>query len=315
MTKIGIVSNPLSERSRRGIAEIRAAVAGRADFLLREPGSLQQLSETLREFAAAGVGLLVVHGGDGTVQTVLTALLADRPFPTTPPVAILPGGMTNLIALDVGLTPPPARALARLAAAADLRRHVLTRPVIRLEGAGERPSYGMFLGTAAFVRAAELNRGSLHRFGIRDPLAIALIMASLLAKYLFLRGRPNAFFRGDPIGIGLDGAPPEQGDRFLLLVSTVETLVFGLRPWWGREAGAMHLTAVGFPPKRLPGMLWTLLRGRVPRDPPAAYHSRNADRIVLDMTCPLTLDGEMIRPVPGRPIVLSAGEQIDFVRL
>ncbi len=315
MTKIGIVSNPLSERSRRGIEAIRAAAADRPDMLHREPGSRQQLSETLCEFAAAGVGLLVIHGGDGTVQTVLTALLNDRPFPATPPVAILPGGMTNLIALDVGLKPPPAEALARLAALENPRRQAARRPLIRLEGAAERPAYGMFLGTAAFVRAAELNRGSLHRFGIRDPLAIALIMAGLLAKYLFLRGRPNAFFRGDPIGIGFDGAPPVQGSRFLLLVSTVETLVFGLKPWWGREAGAMRLTAVDFPPQGLPGMLWTLSRGRVPRDPPATYLSRNADRIVLDMTCPLTLDGELIRPVAGRPIVLSAGEHIDFVRL
>lgn len=314
MTKIGIVSNPRSERSQGGIAEIRAFAAGRADVTHREPASLAQLSETLSDFAKAGVGLLVIHGGDGTVQTVLTALLAGKAFATPPLVAILPGGMTNLIAVDVGLTGTPTEALKRLTGAADLRAHVVNRPIIRLDGIGDGPVYGMFLATAAIVRATELNRDSLHRFGIRDPLAIALIVITLLCKYVLRGGRPNAFFRGDPIGIRFDGASEMKGDRFLLLVSTLEKLVFGLHPYWGTGPGAMHLTAVDFPPKRLPGVLFSLLRKRVPKDLPANYLSRNADRIVLDMVCPLTLDGEMIRP-EGRPIELSAAETLDFVRL
>lgn len=313
MTRIGVISNPRSERAARGIAEIRAFSAGRAEILHREPGDRAQLSETLREFAAAGVEVLAIHGGDGTIQTVLTALLGEGAFPVPPKLAILPGGMTNLIAIDVGVRGSPADALARLAAARDLGAQTVRRPVLRLEGTGERPLYGMFLATAAVVRATELNRDSLHRLGIRDPLAIALIVVSLWLKYLFRRGRPNAFFRGDPIGIRLDGGADLRGDRFMLVASTLEKLVFGMRPWWGRERGAIHLTLLDFPPRAFARVVASLLRGKLPADLPANYRSHNADRIELDLDCPLTLDGEMIRP-EGRPVILSAADVVDFVR-
>ena len=70
--------------------------------------------------------MLVINGGDGTVQAALTELhngghFGDQP----PPVAVLPSGKTNLIALDLGARGDPVAALERLIALAqgdDLRR-------------------------------------------------------------------------------------------------------------------------------------------------------------------------------------------------
>src|SRR3546814_6394575 len=60
------------------------------------------LNETLERFAAEGVDLLVVDGGDGTVRDVISAAPAafgDR----MPRMAILPSGKTNALALDLGV--------------------------------------------------------------------------------------------------------------------------------------------------------------------------------------------------------------------
>ncbi len=45
--------------------------------------------------------LLIVEGGDGTLQRVMTELLAKTPAAALPKVAVLPGGSTNMSAADI----------------------------------------------------------------------------------------------------------------------------------------------------------------------------------------------------------------------
>ena len=88
--------------------------------------------------------MLVINGGDGTVQAALTEIhngghFGDEP----PPVAVLPSGKTNLIALDLGAPGDPIEALERLLeiAQADLSPHLVARELIALRcGTGEQQS-------------------------------------------------------------------------------------------------------------------------------------------------------------------------------
>ena len=58
---------------------------------------------------------IVINGGDGTVQATLTEIHNGGAFgDDAPPVAVLPNGKTNLIALDLGAQGDPVQALARL---------------------------------------------------------------------------------------------------------------------------------------------------------------------------------------------------------
>ena len=59
--------------------------------------------------------MLVINGGDGTVQAALTELYNGGHFGNEPPpVAVLPSGRTNLIALDLGAQGDPIAALEKL---------------------------------------------------------------------------------------------------------------------------------------------------------------------------------------------------------
>src|SRR5688500_20064039 len=52
--------------------------------------------------------VLVINGGDGTVQATLTEMFNGKPFgDVPPPVAVLPNGKTNLIAQDLGADGDP----------------------------------------------------------------------------------------------------------------------------------------------------------------------------------------------------------------
>jgi len=66
-----------------------------------------------------GTDVIIVHGGDGTVNEVVNGLLGkpgpDRPAPQTlPAVAVVPGGSANVFARALGISPDPIEATNQL---------------------------------------------------------------------------------------------------------------------------------------------------------------------------------------------------------
>jgi diacylglycerol kinase family enzyme len=66
-----------------------------------------------------GTDVIIVHGGDGTVNEVVNGLLGapgpDRPAPETlPAVAVVPGGSANVFARALGISPDPIEATNQL---------------------------------------------------------------------------------------------------------------------------------------------------------------------------------------------------------
>ena len=74
--------------------------------------------EIARDAKRDGVDVLIVHGGDGTVNEVVNGLLGDcgtRPDPeSSPAVAVVPGGSANVFARALGISPDPVEATNQL---------------------------------------------------------------------------------------------------------------------------------------------------------------------------------------------------------
>lgn len=318
--KIGIISNPLSERNKGRGSRLDAAVAGEADVLHESLTSMDDLRPILQSFAAREVGTVIVDGGDGTVQATLGALLEDSAFETPPDLALLPSGMTNVIAKDVGLSGRPGPAVAALirrirsdegtAVRAD-HRHVM-----RMTHAPDRPAlYGMFFATGAVYRAIEVCRRTMHPLGIKSSAAVGLTLAGLVARRMLFRKKEDEVYRGDEMSIRWDQGDVDAGTNLLVLASTLAKLTLGSAPFWGEEPGDVRVSLVSFPPKRFVRSVLPFLKGG-PRErlPETSYRSRNASVVTFDMACPFTLDGELFDPVPGVPVTLEAAGPVRFVR-
>jgi hypothetical protein len=316
MTRIGLISNPHSQRNRRDMTALRAAARGHRDLLHIEIESIAGMADALREFARREVGLVAICGGDGTVQKAITELL-NAGAAAVPRVAVLPAGMTNLIAADVGMRGGPARALDRLCANGPaLAGETLARPVISLRRVpGEPPIHGMFLGAAAFYHGIMLAREKVHPLGAERHVATAMGLGLSLLRLLAGRGAAHSTLRSERLALGLDGAPPQEGDYLLLMATTLRRLIFDLMPFWGEGEGALRLTTIAHPPRRLGRALLPILRGR-PRPWMAAsgYRSGCIRECRLALDAPLVFDGEVIRPDPAVPVVLSSDRQIAFWR-
>ena len=249
--RLGIISNPLSRAGRTDRARFGTAAAGLPHA---EPASRAELRDALHGFAARGVDLLAVQGGDGTLREVLTAL-PGAGFENPPAIAVLSAGKTNLAARVLGSAGMGEAALRRLLDAAErgtLKRRAL--PVLEVSRPGlpdEPPLRGVLFGAAAFTEGNKLAEARLHRRGVHDAAAVALALAAIALKAGLDRG--HGLRAGVPMTVAPDDDPAREGRRFLLLATTLDRLMLGLRPFWGegRGAGALARRAgAAAPPRR-----------------------------------------------------------------
>jgi Diacylglycerol kinase catalytic domain len=311
--RVGIVGNPLSRAGGSDRARFGAAAAGLPQA---EPASRAELRDALRGFAARGVDLLAVQGGDGTLREVLTAI-PGAGFETPPAIAVLSAGKINLAARVLGSAGMGETALRRLLDAAGrgaLRRRLV--PVLEVsrpgwDGAASPPLRGLLFGAAAFTEGNRLAEARLHRRGVHDAAAVALALAGVALRAGFDRG--HALRAGVPMTVAPDDRPEREGRRFLLLATTLDRLMLGLRPFWGEGRGAVRWLDVLAPPRRLAAALWAGARGRPrPWMPSAGYLSGRADRLRVALDGPFVLDGEVFEPGPGG-LLLSAPNRVAFV--
>ena len=326
-TRIGVITNPGSQKNKRGLGDMTQLLQDAPSVRHVVLDNITDIPGILAGFAAAGVEVVAVAGGDGTVQAVLTELFGRRPFAKLPLLAVVPRGMTNMIAADVGLARRgerhALRALGRLLAAApaELAATAATRRILRVENALNRePQYGMFFGGAGICRAIDTCRSKVHPYNIKADSAAAVTLAGLLGGWLLGRGRGGGkdagIFYGDRITVTLDDSPAETLEALVILATTLDRLILGSRPFWGEATGPLRFTAIAYPPKGLLRHAWRLLYGDEQRKLPAeSYRSRAGERVALAMDCPFTLDGEILQPTPGRDLILTAADEARFVRL
>lgn len=319
--RIGVLTNPRSRHNRlAGVHALEPLLARYPRALHRVAASRDDIWAALAAFAALGVDVVAINGGDGTVHTVLDGLLDREIFDELPLLAVLPGGRTNMTANDVGVRGGSSRrALERLLAwngSGDASADVTSRPVIRVEGdSGGRPRHGFFFGTAGLYQAT-VNcwafREASRIPGMKTGLGTAVSIGRQLVGHLLRRG-PIA---PTPIGVQFDGEARTDGEYLMLIVTTLDRMALGLRPFWDDRPAPLRFTAVAFAHRHFLRAVPALLRGK-PNGvlkPEHGYSSRNAHSVVLELASGCMLDGEIVQPRPHTPIHLTAKHTVRFLR-
>ncbi|USI73195.1 diacylglycerol/lipid kinase family protein [Sphingomonas morindae] len=324
MAKVALLSNPLSTGNRSLLPRVRAFCAENPDIFHYEVEHVDQIGEALKTIARVRPRILVVNGGDGTVQATLTELYHGEHFGATPPpVAVLPNGKTNLIALDLGAVGDPLVALQRIVAIAgeDVQPYVVARELIALSNgdSNARPVLGMFLGGAGLADSMLYCRNKIYPLGLPNGVSHALTALAMVVS-LFL-GVRAAFLPPlpRPISVSVVRQGVVRGVFALLIVTTLHRLLLG---WRGdsqgarSSSGALKLMMVDRNPLALIGATIASLFGRLGDGVLRGVHVERGDEIVIEGERPsVILDGELFEAEEGKAIILTPTAPVPFLSL
>jgi Diacylglycerol kinase catalytic domain len=317
---VALLSNPHSTGNQSLLPQVRNYCAAHADIFHYEVEEIGQIARALEMIARVKPKVLVINGGDGTVQAALTELYHGGHFKgAPPPVAVLPNGKTNLIALDLGAGGDPLQALGEILELArdDLSGHVVARELIALSEGGDnaRPVIGMFLGGAYLAETILYCRHKIYPLGL--PNGLSHFIAAIAAIFTVLFGLKADFLprRGEAIRISLIRDGELKGRFSVLIVTTLEKLLLGGKVCT-EDAGHLKMMAVDHRPWVMLRMVIASLFGRLGKDQLEGVHITNGDVIRIDGgRSNVILDGEVFEADADRPIVLRSTPPVPFLKL
>jgi diacylglycerol kinase family enzyme len=322
VARVALLSNPCSTGNRSLLPRVRSFCASHKDIFHYEVEDAGQIGRALQTIARVKPDVLVINGGDGTVQAALTEIYNGGHFgDRIPPVAVLPNGKTNLIALDLGAEGDPIQALERVVeiARSGLDAHIVSRELIALSGgtADGKPVLGMFLGGAGLADNMLYCRHKIYPLGLPNWLAHSLtLLAGLLSVAIgstakFLPPKPSLL----KISVLRHG---ELHGRFaFLMVTTLQRLLFKSNlPGAGPRTGAMQLLVIERSLMALLRALFAAVFGKLGRSRLTGVHLERGDEIRIEGDrSNVILDGELFEANPGHPIVLTPTAPVPFLRL
>ncbi len=170
--------------------------------------------ELARRAALESRDLLLILGGDGTVNEAVNGLLAEGPAPEGPVLGVVPGGSTNVFARALGLPNDPVEATGEVLDAIRERR---TRRIGLSTADGRWFTFCAGLGLDAEVVAEVEDRRT---------------DGQQLSGGLFVRSAVRLFYRGTerehpPMTLEMPGEDPVTGVYLLIVQNTTPWTYLG----------------------------------------------------------------------------------------
>lgn len=317
--RVALLSNPRSTGNLAQLPRIREYCDDHPDIFHYEVEHVDQVGEAMKSIARIRPKMLVINGGDGTVQAALTEIhngahFADSP----PPMAVLPSGKTNLIALDLGMRGDPIETIEKLVeiAQGDLDDYLVARELIALRKDGsERPVIGMFLGGAGLADTMLYCRNKIYPLGLPNAISHALTALAVLAQLVL--GMRASFLPPKPahLEVSTDQTRSMTGRFTLLIVTTLEKLLLSGEVG-GEGRGSLKFVAIDERPSSVIRALILGITGGYKGRKMRGIHFEEADEITIEGDrSSVILDGETFSAERGRPIRLRPTEPLSFVKL
>ncbi len=308
MTDLLVIANGRNgdrsfERLRPRIVPILRKAAGGAPRVRFTSGP-GHATELAREALRAGVGWIVVAGGDGTINEVLNGYLGpDGAISGRAPLSFLPLGSGNDWMRSFGDARDPVRAAEMLA---DSRIRAVDVGVAQFRDPFGAPCRRLFLNFAeAGVGASSVRpaNGSPRRPGSRRTYLLSAVAAAFR-------------YSPEPIELACDGKPPRTTEPLLsLIVANGRFFGAGIQcaPMAQPDDGLLDVISIGaFGKLEILRKVRKFVRGRYLAEPRTSHRAVHSVEISAAAEVPFELDGDFVGTLPAAITVLPRALAIRY---
>lgn len=267
-------------------------IAEQHNAVLRDIGDFSDVDALVQEALTAKAKHIVIEGGDGTVQGVLTEFLRHEKARNLPIFTLVPGGNTNQVARNVGLSAASPQAVAK---AVGDDKTISQAPLLRIKDKAQRKYYGFLFSSGALPQVTDYTKDKLHDRGIGGSMAV---IGGIL------KGATGTSGITTPTKIKLDinagGAQRLSGPHLGTIVTTLPGLMLKLDPFWGEGDRPLRVTYVAGEYQKLVRNVASLWLGKKNKDRSQdGMYSWTADSLKYRYKGPCVLDGELLDLTKG----------------
>lgn len=296
--KIAAISNPLSGKNKRGgfakFAELIQIYPTITHFVV---SNANEIRKAIVDCKQQNFHIIVVNGGDGTLQLILTFLLHNEQQDYSPKILLLRAGTTSMNYGDVGCRGSHKTIVNKLIQSANsgiLAFKEIERPAIKMHLVKEKKSVcGMFFGAGAIHSGILYCRQNLHTKGMRGELGPSLAMI----RFLFDWVTSGKLVKPVKAIIYMDNGQHIEGNFSVMMSTALHRLLMGIFPFWENKSSAysFSLTAIKQGAPMPMKAFLNILRGRRPQVKNHAdyYYSADVNTVKIKICGGFTLDGEL----------------------
>lgn len=234
MRAVLIVNPNATSTTAAGRDLLAHALESRVELTVAHTDHRGHAVEIAHEAAAQGVDVLIVHGGDGTVNEVVNGVVSAGRDAQAPAVGVVPGGSANVFARALGISPDPIEATNQLVDLLGEYRRTGVWRRIGLMDCGER--WAVFTAGMGVdgdvVAAVEAQRAKGRTVSASRYIRVAV--RELLAS---VRKEPT-------LTLHLPGREPAPGVHFAFVSNASPWTYANTRPIW-TNPGTTFETGLG----------------------------------------------------------------------
>lgn len=208
MRALLVVNPKATTTTKRGREVLARALASEVKVDLVQTEYRGHAAALALRAARDGVDLVAALGGDGTINEVVNGLLTDGPSASTPALAIVPGGSTNVFSRALGQSQNPIEATADILDTLRAGGESIGRPI----GLGKAGSRWFTFSAGLGLDAEVILRMERRRRAGRSISHLRYVRAAVAHFYLHTDRRQPALTLERP------GSDPVTG-LFLAIVS------------------------------------------------------------------------------------------------
>ena len=313
MNKLGLILNPSAKINKKYSANIlerfKDVFGGSA--LVTSTSGKSEIPIVLKEFQNAGVKILLISGGDGTICEVLTSYINQFGEEALPVIVPLMGGTINMIGADSGLRKDQLQLSKKLYELMSKNEPipVTKRGLIRVSDQRlSEPNYGFSWIDSLLYRILLDYYSQGAGVQVASMMTLKMILNSL-------SNADDSEFKDIDSTVYIDGEKLPYDDHLLIIASSLKKFVFGFdifneqcEP--GKTFNIVYMRAEYLKKERLKIPLG--LYRSIKSDPSGNFINQSVKTLLVKKNRGYIIDGEIYDHGEETEVMLEAGPEISI---